>query len=84
MTSSRRTRAPNEGVDAEAVVAAPQPEGAAERWEVAAEVVPQDAVVAPPVVVAAAGVAEEGPEEVELSGEFLRFTGNGQAVCILM
>ena len=66
MTSSRRTRAPNEAVDAEVVAAAPQPAGAAERLEVAAaaEVVPQGAVVALPVVVAeAVGVAEEGAEE---------------------
>ena len=70
MTSSRRTRAPNE-VDAGGVVAAPQPVEVAERPEVAAaEVVPQGAVVAPPVVVAAVvGVAEEGAEEAELSGE---------------
>ena len=65
MTSSRRTRAPNEAVDAEAVVAAPQPAAVVER----PEVVPQGVVGAPPVVVAAVvGVAEEGAEEVELSG----------------
>ena len=78
MTSSRRTRAPNE-VAAEAVEAAPQPAAVVERPEVvAAEVVPQGVVVAPPVVVAAvAGVAEEGAEEAELSGES-RFSGNGR------
>ena len=71
MTSSRRTRAPNE-VDVGAVVAALQPAAVVERPEVvaAAEVVPQGVVVAPPVVVAAVvGVAEEGVEEAELSGE---------------
>ena len=82
MTSSRRTRAPKEAVDAEAVVAAPQPAGAAERSEVAeaAAVAPQGGVgvgVHPVVVVAVAGVAEEGLEEAELSGESLRFSGNG-------